>query len=87
MQGRRKKKGLIAVVALGTAALLSAAPASAACVSAEASFTPAGGTKQYIVGPKKCVVSTPWAEGPDVWVNRGHSSVGTAEVHVWTAWP
>jgi hypothetical protein len=58
MRGRR---GIImlAVVAGG---LLAPNAAGADCLSAEASYRVLGGTRQHVVGPKRCVANTPFPE-------------------------
>ena len=53
--------GLTAALVAG--ALLSATPASADCVYAEVAYQRPNQTKQYVVGPKKCIVATPWNQG------------------------
>ena len=73
---------------LVTGALLSAAPASADCVSAELAYQRPNQTKQYVVGPKKCIVATPWNETVVQgfpWV--GYEPVITAEGRVWVPLP
>lgn len=89
MQGRRKKKSVIAAVAaIGAAALLSAAPAAADCVYAEASYQRPNQTREYVIGPKECVVATPWPAGVDQNTpNLGHGSVITANGRVWVPLP
>ena len=89
MQGRHKKKGIAAAVAaFGAAALLSAAPASADCVYAEVSYERPNQTKQYVVGPKKCVAATPWPAGVDQDTPRlGHDGVITFYGRVWVPLP
>ena len=88
MARHRARKGLLATMAaLSAAALLSAAPASAECVYAEASYKQPTQTRQYIVGPKRCVQSTPFRAGPDVWVTPGEASILLVDVHVWTVDP
>ena len=88
MQGRhRRRAAAAATAAFGAALLLSAAPASADCVSAEVWYQYPGQTKQYVVGPKKCVAPTPFNEGPSVGVAPDDTVVIYPGVKVWTALP
>lgn len=88
MARRRMKKGLTAAVAaIGAAAVLGATPASADCVSAEVYTQRPNQTKQYAVGPKKCVVPTPYNEGVIVSVPAGDPAIITFGVTVWVPAP
>ena len=58
----RKRTARTLLVAALAGGVLSAMPASADCVSAEVSYERPGQSRQYVVGPKKCVASTPWNE-------------------------
>lgn len=73
--------------ALVAGALLGASPASADCVSAEVSYQRPNQTKQYVVGPKRCIVSTPWGETLEVGTPVGYPPVITAEARVWVPLP
>jgi hypothetical protein len=91
MQGRRKKKSVIAAVAaVGALALAGSAPASAdACVAAEVYTQKPNQTKQYVIGPKECV--TPpipgTLEGISVGVTPGDPATAVVGVKVWTVTP
>ena len=61
---KRRKKTVAAILTAAVATgVLGAAPASADCLYAEAYYYRPGQTRQYVVGPKKCVVSTPYPNG------------------------
>ena len=59
MRVSRRTKALL-IAATAASLIGGVAPASADCVYAEASYSTLDGPTQYVVGPKKCVVSTPW---------------------------
>ena len=81
---RRTKAILLAVTA---AALLGGvAPASADCVYAEASYSVLDGSNQYVLGPKKCLVSTPWGYATGGGVPAGNDIV-RVNAHVWLPSP
>ena len=83
-----KKSAAAAVAAFGATLLLSASPANAACVSAEASYKRPNQTEQYVVGPKQCVVSTPWNEWLSPFVPpTGYAPVVLVEARVWITAP
>jgi hypothetical protein len=60
MRGRLRVALLLAVMMLTFGG---ATAANADCVSAEVSWRVLGGNSAYIVGPKRCVVNTPYKEG------------------------
>lgn len=87
MSMSRRKRSIVAMAIAGaTLGGLSAAPASADCVSAELYYRQSGDSNQYAIGPKKCLVSTPY----DVrFEARREATAGpaTAGVGVWVAHP
>jgi hypothetical protein len=89
MPRRRARKTLIAAIAaLGTTALISAVPASAACVAAEAWYQRPNQTKQYVYGPKQCVgPSLPLNPGLEVGVAPGEPSILVVGAKVWGVTP
>lgn len=79
-----------AVAALATAAVAvvaHSAPASADCVSAEVYYARPGGTSQYVVGPKRCVVSTPFPASITRSQELGEPSVIVVGAKVWLVAP
>jgi hypothetical protein len=82
---RRFEKALLTLaltVALTAASLLgTTAPANAACLSAEAQWS-LYGNSAYLVGPKRCVVDTPWNEGARRWDYYYAGPVGVG----WQVW-
>ena len=84
-RSRRSKALLIAAAAAWMVG--GVAPASADCVYAEASYSTLGGSTQYVVGPKKCVVSTPWGYATGGGVPAGNSAIAEAEVRLWLPSP
>lgn len=88
MRGSRRTKALLVAAAVAGASLLGgAAPATADCVSAEASYITLGSSKKYVVGPKKCVVSTPFEEAVYAGSPVGSSSIVEVEAYVWLPSP
>ena len=85
-RNRRRFAGVIvAALAAGT---ISAIPASAECLSAEAYYYQPGDTRTYVVGPKECVVATPY-EGVVGYQGKiiDNNSVVTVGVGVWVPVP
>jgi hypothetical protein len=88
MRTRRIKKLLVAAVVAGTlGGAVSAVPASASCVYAEAYYRRSGQTNQYIIGPKSCVVNTPFGHFVEVGAERGVEPVAAAGARVWLPAP
>ena len=85
---RRKKALATLLTAAAATAVFAAAPASADCLYAEAYYDRPGKTRQYVVGPKKCVVSTPYGNGvnPTVYP-AGSSAVITVGGGLWIPVP
>jgi hypothetical protein len=79
---------LVMAVALSAAAFISTAPAAhAACASAEVQWS-WNDTSAYLVGPKQCIVNTPWNEqdGYRQWDNLRVGPVG-AGYQIWVPLP
>lgn len=88
MRISRRTKTLLVAAAVGGASLLGgAAPATADCLSAEVSYSVLGGTPSYVVGPKKCVVSTPWSTAFSGGAPVGSTSLVEVEANVWVPSP
>jgi hypothetical protein len=69
---------LALALALSAAALIGTAPsAHAACASAEVQWS-WNDTSAYLVGPKQCIVNTPWNERVRQWeyINVGPVGIG-----------
>lgn len=84
---RRTKAFLIATAVAGASLLGGATPAAADCVSAEVSYITFGSSKKYVIGPKKCLVSTPWTEAVHAGSPAGNPSVLEVEAQVWAPAP
>ncbi len=87
-KGGRRRLVLAVGLVLVTALSLGSAPAKADCVSAEVYYWRLGSGPYYVIGPKHCVVSTPWPGftwvGP---VQVGPSSVVRVGLQVWIPAP
>lgn len=67
---------------------LTVSPANAECLSAEASYSLLGGSERYLVGPKRCVVSTPYKVGFTTGkTSAGRSGVLVVSGQVWVPLP
>ena len=86
MRVKRRMK-ILSVTAAAASLIGGLAPANAECLSAEVSYRALGGTSQYVVGPKKCVVPTAWPVQDDAWVTPGNPEILQANVHVWLPSP
>ena len=88
MRSRRTKHKLTAAaLAIVAGGLIGAGPATADCLSAEVWVQRPNQSKQYVVGPKRCVVQTPFNEVFDIQTSRGEPSVGTVGAGVWVPAP
>jgi hypothetical protein len=85
MRVSRRNKALL-IAATAASLIGGVAPASADCVYAEASYSTLGGPTQYVVGPKKCIVSTPWGYATGGGVPAGNDLV-RVNAHLWLPSP
>jgi len=83
--------GVVALMAASVVAIggvrHDSSPAQAACVSGQVFYELLSPTQHYLLGPKACLVPTPWAECNQLTVAPGSEGFVYVRADVWITCP